>query len=106
MPFSCPRIWRGTCSGAHSLRIGLSGIVKPQQTLGQDPPKFVNTLLGSEVIRIDRVWADNRVSLHFDLHVRVKQKATNARRVQRFLAHKAVIFQWVKLIVRGHFLIE
>jgi hypothetical protein len=39
--------------------------VETQETLGQDPPKFVNALLGSEVIRMDRVWADNRVSLHF-----------------------------------------
>ena len=75
------------------MRVGVTLFVKPQQTLGQDPPKFVNTLLGSEVIRMDRVWADNRVSLHFDLHVGVKQKATNARRLQRFLAHKAIIFQ-------------
>lgn len=47
------------------MRVGATLFVKSQQTLGQDPPKFVNTLLGSEVIRMDRVWADNRVSLHF-----------------------------------------
>lgn len=32
-PVYCPLIWRGTRSGAHSGSIGISGIVKTQQTL-------------------------------------------------------------------------